>query len=79
MYFVAEWIDTDAPRASGRCRYGVAKQLSTTKGMPRDFANAPSQTRSMSSSPGLDGVSMKISFVLGFTSRSQLDGSPTSA
>jgi hypothetical protein len=44
---------------------GVVKQLSTTRSTPRSRQSGAERSRSMSWSPGFDGVSTKTSFVSG--------------
>ena len=63
---MVEWTTTSAPRASGCCRYGVAKVLSTTRRAPRPWASAATagdvdDRRAC----GLDGVSTQTSRVSG--------------
>ena len=56
--------------ASGRCRAGVQKQLSTASSAPARFATAASAAMSATSVSGLDGVSRKNSLVFGPQRRS---------
>ena len=64
-YLVAECTTTSAPRASGCCRAGVAKVLSTTTSAPRSWASAPTASMSTMRSHGLLGVSTHTMRVAG--------------
>ena len=54
---MVEWSTTSAPSASGFCRYGVAKVLSTTTIAPAAWAASEIARRSRTFSIGLDGDS----------------------
>ena len=56
-YFVVEWTTTSAPSASGCCRYGEAKVLSTTTSAPAACAASAAARMSTTFSSGLVGVS----------------------
>src|SRR5215475_13295581 len=56
-YFVVECRTTSAPSASGCCRYGEAKVLSTTSSAPCPWASPASAVMSAIPSSGLVGVS----------------------
>src|SRR6185437_4721838 len=60
-----------APKSSGRCSAGEQKQLSTASHASFFFATAASAAMFDISVSGLEGVSIKSSFVLGFTADSQ--------
>ena len=60
-YFVAEWSTRSAPSSSGRCRYGVAKVLSTTVIAPATAASRATALMSMTFMSGFDGVSIHTS------------------
>ena len=57
MYLVVLVSERVAPKASGRCTRAVAKVLSTTTGMSRDWATAQTCSRSITLSRGLVGLS----------------------
>ena len=61
MYFVVECTTASAPRASGCCRYGEAKVLSTTSSAPASWLISASAARSAMPSSGLVGVSTQTS------------------
>ena len=61
-YLVADCTTTSAPRASGRCRYGVRKVLSTTTYAPFRWASSATRTMSVTRRVGLAGVSMNTIF-----------------
>ena len=46
MYFVAEWMETSNPRATGLQRYGEANVLSTADTTPASLHNPASAARS---------------------------------
>jgi hypothetical protein len=58
-YFVVEWTTTSAPSSSGRCRYGVANVLSTTRSAPAACAASAAAAMSTTLSIGFDGVSIQ--------------------
>ena len=66
-YLVVECTTTSAPSASGCCRYGEAKVLSTTSSAPASRATAASAATSAMDSSGLVGVSTQMIFVLSRT------------
>ena len=57
MNFVAEWVTMSAPHSMGRQRYGVAKVLSTTRGMSCACASSAKCSMSSTLHPGLPIVS----------------------
>ena len=63
MYFVVECTTTSAPSASGCCRYGEAKVLSTTSSAPASWASSAIAAMSAMPSSGLVGVSTQTTFV----------------
>ena len=63
MYFVVECTTTSAPSASGCCRYGDAKVLSTTSSAPASWATSASAAMSAMPSSGFVGVSTHTTFV----------------
>ncbi len=78
MYLVAEWRERCAPNSIGRCKIGVAKQLSTTRMTPFSAANFPSHLRSTRSTAGFVGVSTKIMRVFSRISPGHESGSAAS-
>ncbi len=58
MYLVVEWSTTSAPSSSGRCRYGLAKVLSTARRLPFSWAISAAPAMSVTRMAGFDGVSM---------------------
>src|SRR5690606_41593654 len=64
-YLVVECTTTSAPSASGCCRYGVAKVLSTASNAPCSCATRANPAMSTIPSNGLVGVSTQISLVFG--------------
>ena len=64
-YLVVDWRTMSAPSASGCCRYGVAKVLSTTVRTPCARARAVLAARSTTWRRGLDGLSSQSRRVLG--------------
>ena len=72
MNFVAEWTTMSAPHSSGRTRYGVAKVLSTTSGMPALWATAATASMSIRLLLGLPSVSMNMALVLSVMAASKL-------
>jgi hypothetical protein len=66
-YLVVECIATSIPRASGRCRKGVAQVLSQALSAPAARAMAATSRRSVTAMVGLDGVSAQTNRVLGRT------------
>ncbi|SKZ58031.1 Uncharacterised protein [Mycobacteroides abscessus subsp. abscessus] len=64
-YLVVECSTTSAPSSSGRCRYGVAKVLSTTSFAFASCAISPRRAMSPTFSSGLVGVSTHTSLVFG--------------
>jgi len=65
IYFVVECTTISAPNSNGLQLIGVAKVLSTTRGIPFLCATLAKSSISRTSSVGLEIVSPKISFVLG--------------
>ena len=63
QYLVVECITTSAPSASGCCRYGDAKVLSTARIAPASCATSASAAMSAMPSSGLVGVSTHTIFV----------------
>jgi len=63
--FVAEWMTISAPCSIGRNKYGVAKVLSTSSGIPFLWASAATASTSTMVEFGLPSVSINIAFVLG--------------
>ena len=63
-YLVADCMTTSAPSASGFCRAGVQKQLSTTSRAPALCAISASAAMSQTSVSGLVGVSASRILVL---------------
>jgi hypothetical protein len=61
-YLVVEWTTTSAPSSSGRCRYGEAKVLSTTRSAPWSCASSARARMSVTFSSGLVGVSAQTIF-----------------
>ena len=78
-YFVVEWTTTSAPSESGRCRYGVAKVLSTTVRAPRSAAKPATAAMSTIDSSGFDGVSTHTIFVSGVQTAARLSSEVRSA
>ena len=64
MYLVVECTTTSAPRASGFCRYGEAKVLSTTRRAPASCASVARAAMSVIFIIGFDGVSTHTRRVL---------------
>ena len=64
MYLVVECTTTSAPRASGCCRYGEAKVLSTTSRAPASWVIFAMASMSEMRIIGFDGVSTQTSLVL---------------
>jgi len=62
---VAEWITMSAPHSIGRHRYGVAKVLSTIRGMSCSWAMVATASMSSTFPPGLPMVSPKSALVFG--------------
>ena len=63
QYLVVECMTTSAPSASGCCRYGDAKVLSTARMAPASCATSASAAMSAMPSSGLVGVSTHTIFV----------------
>ena len=64
-YLVPECITISAPMSMGRCKMGVAKQLSTASKAPALCASSAKATMSHTSVKGLVGVSAHSNRVLG--------------
>ncbi len=64
MYLVVECTTTSAPRASGCCRYGEAKVLSTTRVAPASCAACAIAPMSATASRGLVGVSSQTTLAV---------------
>ena len=69
--FVKEWVIILAPQFAGLWRKGVAKVLSTTRGIWFFSAIFPTASISTIEPSGFDNVSIKINFVLSFISFSK--------
>ena len=63
--FVPECITMSAPKVSGRCSAGVAKQLSTANNAPARCAKSASAAMSHTSVSGFVGVSANSNLVFG--------------
>ena len=78
MNLVAECTTMSAPKSSGRQRYGLAKVLSTTSGMPLSCAIFATVSMSSTSIFGLPSVSAKMHLVFGPIALRIASGSPMS-
>ena len=79
MYLVVECTTMSAPRASGVCRYGEAKVLSTTRRAPASCATLARASMSVIFIIGFDGVSTHTSRVLPPSASAGGDGGATAS